>query len=147
VALSGIAAENLESGSGISSRTIASLEHGWGQGRDVLTARDVPVINEAGMVGTRQLERLLSHAVEAGAKVVLVGVPQQLQSIEAARRSGLSINVTVGRRWARCAASGRAGGATPRAIWRLAELAMRSMLMTRMAWSVSRRHGNRRATI
>ncbi|BBU62169.1 hypothetical protein MSC49_21040 [Methylosinus sp. C49] len=83
VALSGIAAENLESGSGISSRTIASLEHGWGQGRDVLTARDILVIDEAGMVGTRQLERVLSHAAEAGAKVVLVGDPQQLQSIEA----------------------------------------------------------------
>ena len=83
VALSGIAAENLESGSGIASRTIASLEHGWGQGRDVLTSRDVLVIDEAGMVGTRQLERVLSHAAEAGAKVVLVGDPQQLQSIEA----------------------------------------------------------------
>ena len=83
VALSGIAAENLESGSGIVSRTIASLEHGWGQGRDVLTSRDVLVIDEAGMVGTRQLERVLSHAAEAGAKVVLVGDPQQLQSIEA----------------------------------------------------------------
>ena len=35
------------------------------------------------MVGTRQLERVLSHAAEAGAKVVLVGDPQQLQSIEA----------------------------------------------------------------
>ena len=34
VALSGIAAENLESGSGIASRTIASMEHGWEQGRD-----------------------------------------------------------------------------------------------------------------
>ena len=83
VALSGIAAENLESGSGIASRTIASLEHGWGQGRDVLTSRDVLVIDDAGMVGTRQLERVLSHAAEAGAKVVLVGDPQQLQSIEA----------------------------------------------------------------
>ncbi len=83
VALSGIAAENLESGSGIASRTIASMEHGWGQGRDLLTARDVLVIDEAGMVGTRQLERVLSHAAEAGAKVVLVGDPQQLQSIEA----------------------------------------------------------------
>ena len=29
VTLSGIAAENLESGSGIASRTIASMEHGW----------------------------------------------------------------------------------------------------------------------
>ncbi|TPK24691.1 Ti-type conjugative transfer relaxase TraA [Mesorhizobium sp. B2-5-9] len=82
-ALSGIAAENLESGSGIPSRTIASMEHGWGQGRDLLTARDVLVIDEAGMVGTRQLERVLSHAVDAGAKVVLVGDPQQLQAIEA----------------------------------------------------------------
>jgi Ti-type conjugative transfer relaxase TraA len=82
-ALSGIAAENLESGSGISSRTIASMEHGWEQGRDLLTSRDVLVIDEAGMIGTRQLERVLSHAAEAGAKVVLVGDPKQLQSIEA----------------------------------------------------------------
>jgi Ti-type conjugative transfer relaxase TraA len=83
VALSGIAAENLESGSGIASRTIASMERGWEKGRDTLTARNVLVIDEAGMVGTRQLERVLSHAAEAGAKVVLVGDPQQLQSIEA----------------------------------------------------------------
>jgi Ti-type conjugative transfer relaxase TraA len=83
VALSGIAAENLESGSGIASRTVASMEHGWGQGRELLTSSDVLVIDEAGMVGTRQLERVLSHAAEAGAKVVLVGDPQQLQAIEA----------------------------------------------------------------
>ncbi|MBI2719468.1 MAG: Ti-type conjugative transfer relaxase TraA [Rhizobiales bacterium] len=83
VALSGIAAENLESGSGIASRTIASMEHGWRQGRDLLTTRDVLVIDEAGMVGTRQLERVLSHAAEVGAKVVLVGDIRQLQAIEA----------------------------------------------------------------
>ena len=83
VTLSGIATENLESGSGIASRTIASIEHGWHQDRDLLTTRDVLVIDEAGMVGTRQLERVLSQAAEAGAKVVLVGDPQQLQSIEA----------------------------------------------------------------
>src|SRR5450755_1953566 len=83
MALSGIAAENLESGSGIASRTIASMEHGWQQGRDLLTTRDVLVIDEAGMVGTRQLERVLSHAAGAGAKIVLVGDPQQLQAIEA----------------------------------------------------------------
>ncbi|GGJ65971.1 Ti-type conjugative transfer relaxase TraA [Sphingopyxis bauzanensis] len=82
-ALSGIAAEGLENGSGIASRTIASLEHGWAQGRDLLTARNVLVIDEAGMVGTRQMERVLSHAADVGAKVVLVGDPQQLQSIEA----------------------------------------------------------------
>ena len=82
-ALSGIAAEGLENGSGIASRTIASMEHGWAQGRDLLTPRDVLVIDEAGMVGTRQMERVLSHAADAGAKVVLVGDPQQLQAIEA----------------------------------------------------------------
>lgn len=82
-ALSGIAAEGLEQGSAIASRTIASLEHQWGQGRAQLTSRNVLVIDEAGMVGTRQLERVLSHAADAGAKVVLVGDPQQLQAIEA----------------------------------------------------------------
>jgi len=83
VALSGIAAENLENGSGIASRTIASMELGWGQGRDVLTSLNVLVIDEAGMIGTRQLERVLSHAAEANAKVVLVGDVKQLQAIEA----------------------------------------------------------------
>jgi Ti-type conjugative transfer relaxase TraA len=83
VALSGIAAEGLENGSGIASRTIASMEHGWERGRDLLSQHDVLVIDEAGMVGTRQMERVLSHAAEAGAKVVMVGDPQQLQSIEA----------------------------------------------------------------
>jgi hypothetical protein len=82
-ALAGIAAEGLENGSGIASRTLASMEHGWSQGRDLLTERDVLVIDEAGMVGTRQMERVLSHAADAGAKVVLVGDAEQLQSIEA----------------------------------------------------------------
>jgi Ti-type conjugative transfer relaxase TraA len=82
-ALAGIAAENLEGGSGIASRTLASLEHAWSQGRDALTSRDVLVIDEAGLVGTRQMERVLSHAAKAEAKVVLVGDPEQLQAIEA----------------------------------------------------------------
>ncbi len=57
------------------------MERGWGQGRDLLTTHDVLVIDEVGMVGTCQLERVLSRAAEAGAKVVLVGDPQQLQAI------------------------------------------------------------------
>jgi len=82
-ALSGIAAENLEGGSGISSRTIASFEHAWARGYDRLTSRDVLVIDEAAMVGTRQLQRVLAEASGAGAKVVMVGDVQQLQAIEA----------------------------------------------------------------
>ena len=83
IALSGIAAENLEAGSSIASRTVASLEHQWGQGREVLSAQDVLVIDEAGMIGSRQLERVLSEAERHGAKVVLIGDPEQLQAIEA----------------------------------------------------------------
>lgn len=82
-ALSGIAAENLEGGSGIQSRTIASLEHAWEQGREQLGPRDVLVVDEAGMIGSRQMERVLSQARDAGAKVVMVGDPEQLQAIEA----------------------------------------------------------------
>ncbi|WP_298273090.1 Ti-type conjugative transfer relaxase TraA [uncultured Bradyrhizobium sp.] len=82
-ALSGIAAEGLEGGSGIASRTIASMEYQWDQGRELLGPRDVLVIDEAGMIGTRQMERVLSEAERAGAKVVLVGDAEQLQAIEA----------------------------------------------------------------
>ncbi len=82
-ALSGIAAENLEAGSGIASRTLASLEHGWARDFDRLTPRDILVVDEAGMIGTRQMERVAAEAARAGAKLVLVGDVQQLQAIEA----------------------------------------------------------------
>lgn len=82
-ALSGIAAENLEGGSAIALRTIASLEHQWSQSRELLAPRDVLVIDEAGMIGSRQMERVLSAARDAASKVVLVGDPEQLQAIEA----------------------------------------------------------------
>ena len=82
-ALSGIAAEGLEGGAGISSRTVHSLLHAWSKGYDALGARDVLVVDEAGMIGSRQMEQLLSAAAAAGAKVVLVGDPEQLQAIEA----------------------------------------------------------------
>ncbi|TAJ70418.1 MAG: Ti-type conjugative transfer relaxase TraA [Phenylobacterium sp.] len=82
-ALSGMAAENLEGGSNIPSRTLASLEHAWSRGRDTLTNKDVLVVDEAGLVGSRQMERVLSQARDAGAKVVLVGDAEQLQAIEA----------------------------------------------------------------
>ena len=82
-ALAGIAAENLETASGIQARTLASWEHSWKRGYELLNARDVLVIDEAGLIGTRQLARILERAEAAGAKVVLVGDPEQLQAIEA----------------------------------------------------------------
>jgi len=49
----------------------------------LLTSRDVLVIDEAGMIGTRQMERVIAEAQKRSAKVVLVGDPEQLQAIEA----------------------------------------------------------------
>jgi Ti-type conjugative transfer relaxase TraA len=126
LAISGIAAENLQAGSGIASRTIASLEHQWRQGRDILTDRHVLVIDEAGMIGSRQMERIVSEAEKRGAKLVLVGDPQQLQAIEAgaafrsiAERHG-AIEVTEVRRqledWQRAATRQLATGRTAEAI-------------------------------
>ena len=66
------------------SRTLASLEStGWKQGRERLAERDVVVLDEAGMVGSRQMERIVSEVHERGAKLVLVGDAEQLQPIEA----------------------------------------------------------------
>jgi len=82
-ALSGIAAEGLQQGAGIESRTIASLLRQWAQGRETLSARDVLVVDEAGMVGSRDLAALLAAVRAAGAKLVLVGDAEQLQPIAA----------------------------------------------------------------
>ena len=82
-ALAGKAADGLQKDAGIKSRTIASLEWAWAQGRERLGPRDVLVIDEAGMTGSRQLGRVLAEARKSGAKVVLVGDARQLQPIEA----------------------------------------------------------------
>ncbi|MEO1749564.1 MAG: AAA family ATPase, partial [Pseudomonadota bacterium] len=82
-ALAGKAADGLQSSSGITSRTLHALEHGWKQGKNKLQASDVLVVDEAGMVGTAQMGRVIAHVKEQNAKLVLVGDPQQLQPIQA----------------------------------------------------------------
>jgi conjugative relaxase-like TrwC/TraI family protein len=54
-----------------------------GQDERVLDDKTVLVVDEAGMLGSRKLARLLDHAADARAKVVLVGDDKQLASIEA----------------------------------------------------------------
>lgn len=83
VTLSGIAAENLEGSSGIESRTFASRCYYWDKNDQLLMKKDVLVVDEAGMLSSRQMTRLMEEATRGGAKVVLVGDPQQLQAIEA----------------------------------------------------------------
>lgn len=82
-ALSGKAAEGLEESSGIQSRTLASWEYGWQAGKGEIGRGDVFVIDEAGMVGSRQLARFVGEAEKAGAKIVLVGDHEQVQAIGA----------------------------------------------------------------
>jgi Ti-type conjugative transfer relaxase TraA len=82
-ALAGKAAEGLEDSSGIRSRTLASWELAWASGRELLERGDVLVIDEAGMVSSQQMARVLKAAEDTGAKVVLVGDAMQLQPIQA----------------------------------------------------------------
>jgi conjugative relaxase-like TrwC/TraI family protein len=53
------------------------------RGQEQLSARTVLVVDEAGMLGSRKLTRLLEHAHQAHAKVVLVGDDRQLAAIDA----------------------------------------------------------------
>jgi ATP-dependent exoDNAse (exonuclease V) alpha subunit len=53
------------------------------RGQEQLDPRTVLVVDEAAMVGSRKLARLLAHAEQAQAKVVLVGDDRELASIDA----------------------------------------------------------------
>jgi Ti-type conjugative transfer relaxase TraA len=78
------AAAELEQGSGIPSETIHRLLRKLDDPRSAgLQPNDVLVVDEAAMVGTRTLARLLDHAAQRGTKVVLVGDHHQLSAIEA----------------------------------------------------------------
>ncbi|KRA65256.1 Ti-type conjugative transfer relaxase TraA [Rhizobium sp. Root651] len=80
--LAGKAAEGLEKEAGIGSRTLSSWELRWNQGHQ-LDHKTVFVLDEAGMVSSRQMALLVEAVTKAGAKLVLVGDPEQLQPIEA----------------------------------------------------------------
>ena len=85
VALAARAALELQESAGIRSTTLARLLGQVDDGRDgsPLQPGSVLVVAEAGMVGTRQLARLLHHAEAQSVKVVLVGDPKQLPEINA----------------------------------------------------------------
>jgi conjugative relaxase-like TrwC/TraI family protein len=60
-------------------RLLVDLDHGT----ERLDGRTVLVVDEAGMLGSRKLARLLDHSQHAQAKVVLVGDDRQLAAIDA----------------------------------------------------------------
>ncbi len=111
-ALSGVAKEELASQANIKSRTIASYRYHFdktlkqraidrlkhdlrmlmraAQGKSTyspnkpkLNKKTVLVVDEAGMIGSRTMTKLLGYVEKAGATVVLVGDAKQLSPIEA----------------------------------------------------------------
>ncbi len=83
-ALAARAAAELESGSGIRSTTVARLIADLDRPEsDGLTRSTVLIVDEAAMVGTRTVNRVLAHAAAGGAKVVLVGDARVLPEVDA----------------------------------------------------------------
>jgi conjugative relaxase-like TrwC/TraI family protein len=70
-------------GDGLEAMTVAGLLRDLDRGELGLSSRSVLLVDEAGMVGSEHLARVIGHADEAGAKLVLVGDPEQLGPIEA----------------------------------------------------------------
>jgi ATP-dependent exoDNAse (exonuclease V) alpha subunit len=81
--LRALAAENLEKYSGVESKTLAAWEWEWKKRPSGVSRSDVFVIDEAGIVGSRQMARVLSKLHEVGAKAVLIGDAEQLEPIAA----------------------------------------------------------------
>ena len=82
-ALAARAGQSLYEGAGIPSATIHVLLARLDKAPEAFPRGAVLVVDEAGMVGTRQLAQLLEHADRAAGKVVLVGDPCQLPEIQA----------------------------------------------------------------
>ena len=83
VAPTGRAARELTDQAGIPSRTLDRLLIDIDQLGDTLPKRCVILFDEAGMAATRTTARLLEAAERAGAKVVAIGDPGQLASVQA----------------------------------------------------------------
>jgi conjugative relaxase-like TrwC/TraI family protein len=62
---------------------LARLDRAESEGADGLPRGSVLLVDEAGMVSSADLARLVSHAERAEAKLVLIGDPEQLGEIEA----------------------------------------------------------------
>lgn len=82
-ALAGRAAEGLAKDARIEATTIAAMLLRMERGTLELNAHTILIVDEAGMVDTRQMKRVVDAVDAAGAKLVLVGDARQLQPIAA----------------------------------------------------------------
>ena len=77
-------AKELERDTGMKSQTLDSLLWGLDNGRRQLQSNSVVVLDEAGMVGTKHMARLMEHVAKVeGSRLILVGDAKQLQPIAA----------------------------------------------------------------
>jgi conjugative relaxase-like TrwC/TraI family protein len=83
VAVARRAARELSDGAGIQSTSVTALLRRLRLGAEPLQRGSVLVVDEAGMLATRQLAELLLHTASAGAKLVLTGDHRQLPELEA----------------------------------------------------------------
>lgn len=89
-AISGIAKENLADGANIESRTVASYLYSFSKESElfskatpILDRKTVLVIDEAGMLDTKSMSKLLKEVQKAKATIILCGDDKQLQPIGA----------------------------------------------------------------
>lgn len=85
IAVSGIAAKSLSSETGIASSTLFSFKQNHLYSKDherhSLTSKSIVVLDEAGMVDANDMAVVVDLVRSSGAKLVLVGDPDQLQPI------------------------------------------------------------------
>ncbi|WP_257430060.1 MobF family relaxase [Nocardioides carbamazepini] len=83
LAPSATAAQALADDLGVACDNTAKWLHEYDNGRTGLRAGQLVIVDEATLAGTATLDRIGGVAEAAGAKVLLVGDPHQLQSVEA----------------------------------------------------------------
>lgn len=83
VALQAITAQSMQNDAGINSSTIASFIYRVENGKLKLDDKSIIVLDEAGMVGSRDMQKLLSITQENNAKIRMVGDSQQLNAVSA----------------------------------------------------------------
>jgi conjugative relaxase-like TrwC/TraI family protein len=78
----GVAAHQLERETGLTAPTVDALLGQLARRSERLDTRTVVILDEAAMLGTRKLARLLTYISRARAKLVMIGDDKQLASID-----------------------------------------------------------------
>lgn len=86
-AAAAVLAEDLQ----ISTENTAKWRHEHAHGTWNLAAGQLVIVDEASLAGTLALDEIATHAGEVGAKLLLVGDPQQLSAVDAGGALGLLV--------------------------------------------------------